>query len=72
MDTHKLEITKTALDIVTTEQREAIWQLLTSFTKVTVGVGGFDLPDGYLTFVEEYSNGTMVYGGIAPDGRIST
>ena len=72
MITHKLEITKNALDSATPDQLEAIWHIMLKFPKLTVGVGGFDLPSGYLTFIEEYSDGTMVYGGISPEGQVST
>lgn len=72
MDTRKLEITKGALYNATSDQIAAVWGLMLKFHEVVVGMGGPDLPHGYLTFIETYESGTRVYGGISPEGRIST
>ena len=72
IETRKLEITKNALDNATPDQLEAIWHLLLRFPEIVVRKASFDLPDGYLTFIKTYSNGTKVYGGISPEGQVST
>jgi hypothetical protein len=67
-----LEISKSALESATPDQLESIWHLLLKFPKVSVGLAGFDLPTGYLAFVETYENGMNIFGGIAPNGDVST
>lgn len=34
--------------------------------------GGFDLPDGYLMFEQKFQAGDSIWGGISPEGRVST
>lgn len=63
-----LRITPEALSAITTEQWHAIERLLTTHD-LRVAKGGLDLPGGYLEF--HNGDGTL-YGGIAPDGQVST
>lgn len=61
---------------VTDAQAAAIIRLARSegCTNVLLGPGGFDLPAGYITFRQtyRYGDGGSIYGGIAPDGAVST
>lgn len=41
-------------------------------SKIQVTKGGFDLPTGYLAFRTDYLDGSSIYGGIAPNGDVST
>lgn len=69
---HHLTITIEAAKKATPEQITQIFRLVRDFSKVEISVAAFDLPDGYLSFCEEYENGMTVVGGISPDGRVST
>lgn len=41
--------------------------------KIHVHTGGFDLPQGFLTFVQQFAAPAgNIYGGISPNGDIST
>lgn len=61
---------------MTAEQHKAIMQMNERFGKtllrLRIMVGGFDLPQGYLTFIQEFEEKRMIYGGISPEGSIST
>lgn len=63
-----------ALETATPEQMMAVNRLLIPETVRNVDVqrGGFDLPDGYLAVAVEYVSGSCLYGGIDPDGSVST
>ena len=39
---------------------------------VEVFAGTFDLPQGYVTFWQNYESGGRIYGGISPEGEVST
>lgn len=68
-----LTITKDALDAMTAAQKEAVLRLYNDRVKeVAVSKGLFDLPDGYLTFAQHYEGSGSIYGGIAPNGDVST
>jgi hypothetical protein len=66
-----VEFTTRALERVTPEQIEAIKRLTYGNHKVELGVT-FDLPEGYLFFVQSHLNGRQIYGGISPEGDVST
>jgi hypothetical protein len=69
----KIEMTRDALEIMTPEQQQSILRLSDEQHLVVVGRGMFDLPQGYLSFRSEYlPAGSSIYGGIAPDGQVST
>lgn len=70
-------LTHEALSTVTPEQIRALIRLLNTehTAQMTVTKGGFDLPDGYLAFRLDYAdpgNGTSIFGGIDPEGSVST
>lgn len=66
-------ITREAMEVLTPEQRDALLHIAGArVAGVTVQKGGFDLPDGYLAFGQRYEEGVIIYGGIAPDGAVST
>ena len=72
-----VEITPEALKTVTDEQLTAIARLIgaDSVAHIVVAAGGFDLPSGYLSFRYDFKdpgNGSSIYGGIGPDGAVST
>lgn len=64
----------TAIEHCTVEQFEALKHMADSSVRKGIHVmkGGFDLPDGYLTFRYDYKDGGSIYGGIAPNGDVST
>jgi len=61
---------------MTPEQHKALMSMCERFSKtllrLKVMTGGFDLPQGYLTFVQEFAEKHTIYGGISPEGRVST
>ena len=63
-----------ALTQATPEQVAAIRRLCwDSCLRVIVGPATFDLPPSYLTFRQEFGRDKSdIYGGIAPDGAVST
>lgn len=67
------DLTREAMAAMTVEQRDALVRIANDRVK-SVGVqkGGLDLPDGYLAFRQDYPTGTPIYGGIAPNGDVST
>ena len=69
------QINKEALEILTGEQAKSIARMCTDKTQaLTIQKGGFDLPDGYVTFLRVYDPrfGGSIYGGISPEGDVST
>jgi hypothetical protein len=69
-----VNMTKQACDIATTEQMSALARLHnSSIDFITVQRGGLGLSDSYLAFAVHYIDGsTPMYGGIDPEGRVST
>jgi hypothetical protein len=65
-------LSKEAIEICTEDQLEAICRLMADKHTITVHKAGFDLPDGYLTFILKYESGSTIYGGISPEGDVST
>lgn len=63
-----------ALDAATDEQIDAVARLLRGDSSAAMDVheGGFGLPNGYLAFRLDYEGGGSMYGGIDPDGSVST
>ena len=64
-----------ALEELTLPQRDSIVRMLRNehIRGIDVQLGGFDLPDGYLFFRKDYADGsTPLYGGISPEGDVST
>lgn len=57
---------------VTSEQWTAISFLARNHAELAVYPRTFDLPEGFITFWQQSKHGNRVYGGIAPDGAIST
>lgn len=69
----KIVFTTESLKTMTDQQRDAICYLAGPHsTLVDVKQGTSDLPAGYLTFWVTYNNGNKVYGGISPEGSVST
>ena len=69
--------TSGAIKICTAPQLQAIKRIAVkpAIELVDVHVGGFDLPEGYLTFRIDYPNRgiySTIYGGISPEGDVST
>lgn len=66
-------VTKEALEIMTLEQRDSAVRLANdAVDHVVIQKGGFDLPEGYLAFIQKYADNRPIYGGIAPNGDVST
>lgn len=66
-------ITSQALEIMTIPQRDALIRLANERVQnVSVQRGGFDLPEMYLAFRQDYKEGTPIFGGISPNGDVST
>lgn len=59
--------------LATPGQIAALVHLVGEAHHVHVTKGMFDLPEGYLSFRQDYASGNgTVYGGIGPDGSVST
>jgi hypothetical protein len=72
-----VRFTTQALESTTLAQRDALVRLCRqnetdTIRGIDVQLGGFDLPDGYLAFRCDYINGQPMYGGISPEGEVST
>lgn len=68
-----LTLTPEAMETMTLDQKSALVRLHTQrVADIRVQKGGFDLPDGYLAFGQRYEEGVIIYGGIAPNGDVST
>lgn len=69
-----ISITQEALNTATDEQVAAIARVARpdSVVEVTVQRAGLGLPEDYLAFNYKYSDGYTIYGGIDPEGRVST
>lgn len=66
-------ITKPAMQTMTTEQCGALARLMTDrVAGISVAKGALDLPEGYVEFQQRYEEGVIIYGGIAPNGDVST
>lgn len=77
MSATTITLSSEAREVMTDEQWDAIRWILRSPTVEGLRImkGGFDLPDGYLTFQQFFPSNlgaTSVYGGIDPAGGIST
>jgi hypothetical protein len=73
--TCRIEFSKAALERSTIAQINAVCRMAdhtTGTTRVDVITGTSDLPGGYVTFTRHYRDGAKIYGGIAPDGSVST
>lgn len=60
---------------MTIEQHKALLTMVErnkSLVKIQVMTGGFDLPQGFLTFTQEFGLTGNIYGGISPKGEVST
>lgn len=71
----KAELTQQACEKATVAQMQALARILDSPTvqRIDVTGAGFDLPSGYLTFRVDYNQGSSpMYGGISPEGEVST
>lgn len=66
--------TENAINAATHEQIEAIKGLISNEHDVHVTKSApWDLPEGYLAFRSTHlRSNSVVYGGIAPDGQVST
>ena len=69
-----LKMSKEAVDAMTHEQHQAIRGLLENeHNLIVTKAAPFDLPEGYLAFSSTHvPSSSVIYGGIAPDGRVST
>lgn len=73
--TIKYEFTYEALHTMTRQQcveLDRIGYVNDNVIFVVVQRGGFDLPADYLTVRIEYRDGSSIYGGISPEGVLST
>lgn len=71
----KIRFTQPALEAATRLQNVALAELAKAETVTNVDVvkGALDLPEGYLAFRVDYNgNSSSMYGGVAPDGAVST
>ena len=69
----QITFTADALKIATVNQLSQVVYLAGPHCEsVKVTKGTFDLPDGYLSFLQIMNGGNRVVGGIDPDGRAST
>lgn len=57
---------------LTEAQKEALKRLDLRWAQVHYWKGDFGLPTGYLSVRLFYSNGDSIYGGISPEGDVST
>jgi hypothetical protein len=71
---NQIRINANALGMATPAQIEALIQKATTETVREVVATGptFGLPQDYIAIRIEYTNGQHIYGGIGPDGSIST
>lgn len=68
-----LTLTPEAMEAMTFAQKFALLRLHNQrVADIRVQKGGFDLPNGYLAFGQRYLEGAIIYGGIAPNGDVST
>jgi len=68
-----INMTKSACEICTTKQlRELAHMHGDRPILIFVQKAGFELPNGYLSFRLKYDPNNSIYGGIAPDGSVST
>lgn len=73
MGATRIEFTLEALGILTKEQQKSLLNLYhDNVTTIVVAKGMFDLPEGYITFRCDYRTGQSMYGGISPEGDVST
>jgi hypothetical protein len=71
----KVKMTQEAFNTMTTAQKKSIDVLLNNpkLENVVVQKGGFDLPNNYLCFTMHWTDhGQPIYGGISPQGQVST
>jgi hypothetical protein len=57
---------------ITSDQLKSLKDLAKRWSRVLVGHGTFDLPEGYITVQLYYASGLRIYGGISPEGDVST
>jgi len=71
---HEVVISKEAWDTMTPDQVIAIGRLLENEHRVHVTKASpFDLPERWLSFrTDHIPSKAAIYGGIAPDGQVST
>jgi hypothetical protein len=71
-----INFTHEALAAMTPDQHKAlIWISKNESNRkdrIIVQKGGFDLPEGYLAFATHFHEENSIYGGIAPNGDVST
>ena len=67
----KVHFTKEALGLMTLEQRDKIRDLAETWFSIEVMVA-FDLPTGYLAVWLRDVSAKGIYGGIDPEGNMST
>ena len=68
----KVHFTKEALGLMTREQRDKIRDLAETWFSIEVSVA-FDLPTGYLAvWLRDTTASNNIYGGIDPEGNMST
>ena len=70
----KAELTQQACEIATKPQMRKLAHLLSGewVTGITATAAGFDLPPGYLNVRIDYDGRSPIYGGISPEGDLST
>lgn len=69
------KVTKEAFAIMTEPQAKAVARLMepNALDRLVVQAGFMELPDGYLGFVQFFDDDSQpIYGGIAPNGDVST
>jgi hypothetical protein len=67
-------LTKEALTLLTPEQKDKLVALFKAghIEQIAVMAGSFDLPEGYVTVWMTYNTGNKIFGGISPEGELST
>jgi len=70
-----LQVTPSVQKIATDQQALAIFSMLCNpkLERLNIQVSGLGLPDDYLAFCQEWHEGGQpIYGGIDPQGVVST
>ena len=70
----KIAFTKEAFNAMSLGQLDACKRLVDNdaVEQITVQNGGLGLPEGYLAFIQVYTSEGTIYGGISPQGDVST
>ena len=70
----KITFTGEAFNAMSLGQLDALKRIVSNekIEQITVQNGGLGLPEGYLAFIQVYTSEGTIYGGISPQGDVST